>query len=57
MIWVEGVVEPVCPPKKTDLFETIKKAEKSTSDFQLYLDVAMGRIARDDEAGKRNVGR
>ena len=46
MIWVEGVVEPVSPPKRTDLFETIRKTEKSISDFQLYLDVAMGKEAR-----------
>lgn len=53
MIWVE----PVVPAQKTDMFETINKAKKSISDFQLYLDNAMGRIARDDKAGKRNVGR
>ena len=52
MIWAE----PVSPVRKTpDILETIKKAEKSVSDFQLYLDVAEGRIAR-ERMEKQNPG-
>lgn len=54
MIWVE----PVVPTAKTvDILETINKAKKSISDFQLYLDHEMGVLARDDEKRERNVGR
>lgn len=53
MIWVE----PVVPAQKTDMFETINKAKKSISDFQLYLDNAMGRLARDDERRQETLGR
>lgn len=44
MIWVE----PVEPAPKPDLFETINKAKKSVSDFQLYLDYELGKIRREE---------
>lgn len=54
MIWVE----PVVPTAKTvDILETINKAKKSISDFQLYLDHEMGVLARDDKKRERTVGR
>jgi len=48
MIWVEPVREV---NKPTDILETVKKAEKAVSDFQLYLDNELGKIRRED----RNV--
>lgn len=50
MIWVE----PVEPAPKTDLFETINKAKKSVSDFQLYLDHEMGKIRRECDEKKNS---
>ncbi len=57
MIWVESerFVEPVSP--KRDILETVEKTKKTYSEFQLYLDNELGRLARDDKEGKRNVGR
>lgn len=53
MIWIEPV-EPV--RNKSDILETINKAKKSISDFQLYLDHAMGREKRNDKERQEDLG-
>jgi hypothetical protein len=45
MIWVEPVRET---RKPTDILETVKKAEKKVSEFQMYLDNKLGKIRREE---------
>ena len=57
MIWVESerFVEPVSP--KRDILETVEKTKKIYSEFQLYLDNELGRLARDDKRRQETLGR
>ena len=57
MIWVESerFVEPVSP--KRDILETVEKTKKTYSEFQLYLDNELGRLARDDKRRQETLGR